>query len=128
MKLLKIFTASLLSVSLGVATVVCCCVAPAVMAHLHKASVCTHCLPQKSSQGHSSAPGDNCMYQLTNADAFHHQTISSPVLITFTPHTFFNKHVSIPFLSSSISTYPRGSPPLTASFVPLYLRTFSLRI
>ena len=127
-KLLKIFTASLVTGCLSVMTVVCCCVAPVVMAHLHKAAVCSHCPTQDSSHGKPSNPTETCLYHLANAETSHSQTISFFAPVVFTPTIFFDKHITTSFLPSSISAYPRGSPPLAASFVPLYLRTFSLRI
>jgi len=127
-KIFKISIASLLTVCLGVTTVVCCCLGPVTMAHLHKTSVCSHCPPQGSSQSHSSNPTDSCMYRLTNAEILHSQIIIASAPVVFTPVTFFDKHIATPFLLSSILAYPRGSPPLAASFTPLYLRTFSLRI
>ena len=127
-KLLKILTVFVVVTCLAVTTVVCCCLGPAVMAHFHKSSVCHHCPPQDSSHGHSSNPGNNCMYQLTSADTFNGQIISAPAPVVFTPVIFFDKHIRTDFLPSSISAYPRGSPPLNISFTPVYLRTLSLRI
>lgn len=126
-KIVKPYIASLLIACLAVTTVVCCCIGPAIMAHLHKASACSHCSPQDS-HGHSSSPSDGCMYRLTNAEASHGQVIIASAPLVFTPITFLDHHIVTPFLSSSIQAYPRGSPPLAASFTPLYLRTFSLRI
>ena len=127
MKFIRIFTAFVLTVCLAVTTVVCCCVAQAVMAHLHKASMCSHCLPQNSSHSHSPVPGNNCIYQLTNAEAFYGQVISAPAPVFFRHGIFFDKHTT-PFLPSLILAYSRGSPQSTASLVPIYLRTFNLRV
>ena len=126
-RIFKHSIASLLTISLAVTTVVCCCVGPAVMAHFHKTSVCSHCPTQKSSHDHSSNPGNNCMYQLTSADTFHGKIISAPTSVVFTS-VFFDHHIPTPFLASSLSAYPRGSPPLNVNFTPIYLRTLSLRI
>lgn len=127
-KILKPTIAFLLAVSLGTATVVCCCVAPAVMAHFHKTAVaCSHCPSSGTSHGHSSNPTDSCMFRVGHAEAFQGQVIM-PVPIVSTHIVLFDKHVVTPFLASSILVYPRGSPPLTSSFTPLYLRTFTLRI
>lgn len=127
-KIFKIFVISLLTVCLSVATVICCCVAPAVISHFHKVSGCSHCHDQNSAGSSSTAAG-SCQSHITVADASHSQTITSsaaasvflPVQITFDKYT-------ISLLPSSVVSYPRGSPPLGASLVPLYLRTFSLRI
>jgi hypothetical protein len=126
-KISKIFIASLLAVSLGMATVICCCVAPAVMVHFHKVSVCSHCESQNSSQTHS-CPDSSCSYKLTNAEAFHSHSISFSAPVVYTHDFFFNQHLTSTFLPSLVSAYPRGSPPLTSSFTPLYLRTFTLRV
>ena len=123
----KIFIASLLAVSLGMATVICCCVAPAIMTHFHKVSVCSHCSSQNSSQTHS-CPDSNCAYKLTNAESFHSNIISFSAPVVDTHTFFFNQHLTLTFPLSLVSAYPRGSPPLTSSFTPLYLRTFNLRI
>ena len=58
----------------------------------------------------------------------HGQIISFSVPAVATPVVFFDQHITTPFLASSISAYPRGSPPLNVSFTPVYLRTLSLRI
>jgi hypothetical protein len=126
-KIFKLFIALLLAISLGMATVICCCVAPAVMAHFHKVSVCSHCLSQNSSNTHS-CPDSNCSYKLTNAEAFHSHIISFSALVIYSHDFFFNQHLKSTVLPSLISVYPRGSPPLSPSFTPLYLRTFTLRI
>jgi len=126
-KTFKLFIAFLLAVSLGMATVICCCVAPAVMAHFHKISVCNHCSSQNSSQTHS-CPDSNCSYKLTNAESFHGNAISFSAPVIDTHSFFFNRHLTFTFHHSFVSVYPRGSPPLTVSFTPLYLRTFTLRI
>lgn len=125
-KIFKLFTASLLTVSLSVATVICCCSASAVMAHFHKVAMCGHC-SEKSSHDNSSNPDATCKYQLTSAEFSHSKTLSFSIPTVSIPFVF-DRHLSTPFLPSVISSYPRGSPPLTASFIPLYLRTFTLRI
>jgi hypothetical protein len=125
-KIFKLFIVALLAASLGMATVICCCVAPAVMAHFHKVIMCSHCSSQDSS--HSSTPDSNCSYKLTNAEAFHSHIISFSAPLVDTHSFFFNQHLTSTFLPSLVLAYPRGSPPLTSSFTPLYLRTFTLRI
>jgi hypothetical protein len=128
-KILKISIASFLALSLSVATVVCCCIGSAVMAHAHKASVCNHCPPQGSSSKHSSNPADSCIYHLTNAEVSYGKIIIAHAPVVFIPATFFDQHIATPFLPSSIQAYPRGSPSFDLpSFTPLYLRTFNLRI
>jgi hypothetical protein len=127
-KIFKLLIASLLTASLGMATVLCCCVAPSVMAHFHKVTMCSHCSSQNSSPTHSSVPDTNCLYKLTNAEVLHSNTISFSALAVYIHGFFFDHHITRPFLPSVIAGYPRGSPPLTASFIPLYLRTFTLRI
>jgi hypothetical protein len=127
-RIFKLLIASLLTVSLGVATVICCCIAPSVMAHFHKAVTCSHC-PDKNSQGNSPNPAGTCQQQLTSAEFLHSQTISSPV---FSGHSFhvsdILNHHQITFTHSLLLAYPPGGPPLGISFTPLYLTTFNLRV
>jgi hypothetical protein len=129
-KIVKISIASLLAVSLSVATVVCCCIGSALTAeHTHKVSACNHCPSQGTASKHSSNPADSCTYHLTNAEISHGQIIIAHAAAVFVPASFFDRHAVRPFLPSSIQAYPRGSPPLDLpSFTPLYLRTFNLRI
>ncbi len=127
-RLFRPFIASLLTVSLSVATVICCCIAPSVMAHFHQAAVCSHC--QKSSpQAPSSTPLETCQNQLTSGEFLHNQIIIAPkvVVLPLPSHDFLNNHRTA--LSSFLSVvYPPGSPPQGISLTPLYLRTFQLRI
>jgi hypothetical protein len=126
-KIFKLFTVSLLTVALSVATVLCCCSASALMAHFHKVEMCGHC-PSQNSHEHSSNPGTTCQYQLTSAEFSHSQTISSPIVsVSFPAQIFLDKHLAALLPNSSLA-YPRGSPPLISNFTPLYLRTFNLRI
>ncbi len=127
-KIFKLFTVFLLAVSLTVATVICCCFVPAVMTHFHKISMCSHCHGQNSPD-HSSNPAGTCQHHLTSAESSHSPAVLSFAAsgVSFPVPVSFDKHITI-FLPSSILACPRGSPPLTASFTPLYLRTFSLRI
>ncbi len=127
-KVLKLFIASLLTVSLGVATVICCCIAPVVMAHFHKAAMCSHCHDQNSND-HSSNPAGTCQQQLTSAEFSHVPTISSPVVSadSFPVSVFLNNH-QIALTQSLLLAYPPGGPPLGISLTPLYLRTFNLRV
>ena len=127
-KIFKIFTAMVLISSLCVATVICCCIAPAVMAHLHKVVSCSHC-PSSNSHHHSSNPADVCLSQLTSAEFVQMQTID------FTKHLgnafplplFVDKYITT-LPPSRILAYSPGSPPLRISFIPLFLRTFNLRV
>jgi hypothetical protein len=126
-RIFKFSIASLLAMCLAVATVVCCCIAPAVTAHFHKVAMCSHC-PDQSSQGNSSNPAGVCRNQLTSAEFLHGQTISTPNVSaqSFPAPVFLNHHT---VLSPALSlAYPPGSPPLGISFIPLYLRTFNLRV
>ena len=125
-KMFKLFTASLLTVALSIATVTCCCSASAAAAHFHKVVNCSHC-PSKGAQGNSN-PVRICPYQLTSAEFSHSPAFipSAASNFSFPAHSLFNKHITT-FLPS-ILAYPRGSPPLAANFIPLYLRTFSLSI
>ena len=126
-RIFKFSIASLLAMCLAVATVVCCCIAPTVMAHFHKVAMCSHC-PDQSSQGNSSNPAGACRNQLTSAEFLHGQTISTPNVSAqpFPAPVFLNHHT---VLSPALSlAYPPGSPPLGISFIPLYLRTFNLRV
>jgi len=126
-KIFKLYTVSLLTVALSVATVICCFSAPAVAAHFNKAVACSHC-PATSSHDNSPNPAGTCKQQLTSAEFFHSQTVSSSAVSggSFPASASF-KHITI-FLPSSVLAYPRGSPPLGVSFTPLYLRTFNLRV
>ncbi len=127
-RMMKLFTASLLTVALSVATVMCCCSASATAAHFHKVDSCDHC-PDQGSHDNSSNPSGTCQQQLTSAEFSHAQTIFSPVVsaTTFPISAFLNNHQRI--LSPSLPlAYPPGSPPPSISLTPLYLRTFSLRI
>jgi hypothetical protein len=127
-RIFKLYIACLLTVSLGVATVICCCIAPSVMAHFHKTVMCSHC-QSENPNGNSSNPARTCRYQLTSAEFSNDQTISTPNASapSFSASVFLNDHRSIlsPILSLAS---PPGSPPLGIGFTPLYLRTFSLRI
>jgi hypothetical protein len=127
-KIVKLFIASLLAVCLTVATVICCCIAPAVMTHFHKVAMCGHCQSQNS-HGHSSNSTTACQYHLTSAEFLHTQAISSSAFsgVSFPSSILFDKHITI-FLLSSVFAYPRGSPPWAANFTPLYLRTYNLRV
>ena len=127
-KIFKLSIASLLTVSLSVATVICCCIAPSEMAHFHKTVMCSHC-PSQDSHSKSSNPAATCQNQLTSAEFNHSSSISSSVASTvhFPVPGFLNIHQTV--LSPSLSlTYPPGGPPLGISFTPLYLRSFNLRI
>ncbi len=127
-RIFKFSIASLLVICLGVATVVCCCISPVVMAHFHKVAICSHC-PDQNSHGNSSNPAGTCQKQLTNAEFSHGQTISPPKvsLLPFPAPIFLNNHHTI--LSPTLfSAYPPGSSPPGISFTPLYLRTFNLRV
>ena len=127
-RIFKFSIASLLAMCLAVATVVCCCIGSGVMAHFHKAAACSHC-PDQNSHGNSSNPAGTCPNQLTSAEFLHGQAISTPNVSTqhFPAPVFLNHHHVI--LSPALSlAYPPGSPPLGISFIPLYLRTFNLRV
>jgi len=124
----KLFIASLLTVSLGLATVVCCCIGPSVMEHFHKAVLCSHC-QDKNSQSNAPNPAQACQQQITSADFLHSQTISAPIVSGnhFPVSDFLNNHRII-LTHQLLSAYPPGGPPLGISLTPLYLRTFNLRI
>ena len=127
-KAFKLFIAILLTASLGVATVICCCIAPSVMAHFHKKVMCSHC-PDQNSHSNSPNPAGSCQQQLTSADISHGSTISSPIVPTkHLPVTVFLNDHRIALTHSLLLAYPPGGPPLGVSFTPLYLRTFNLRI
>ena len=125
-KILKLFIASVLTVALSVATVMCCCSASAAMAHFHKAVVCSHCQGHSSHDNSSNQTG-KCQHQFQAAEFSHGATISSPVVSSAHALSVLAHHRTIVLPSLSLS-YAHGSPPLTVSFTPLYLRTFSLRI
>ena len=127
-KIIKLYVASLLAVSLGVATVICCCIAPAVMAQFHRQAVCSQCLDHDSS-GKSSSPLGACQQQLTSADFLQGLTVSVPAVSSQHFHSpdFLNNY-QITLTHSIVLAYPPGGPPLGISLTPLYLRTFNLRI
>lgn len=110
-------------------TVLCCCTGTALMAHFHKSAMCSHCQGASSSQDHSSNTAGTCQHQFQSAEFAPTQAISSSIVstVSFPGHVFLDKHITTLPPSSSLA-YPPGSPPLTASLTPLYLRTFSLRI
>jgi hypothetical protein len=87
-RIFKLYIACLLTVSLGVATVICCCIAPSVMAHFHRTVMCSHCQGENSN-GNSSNPARTCRYQLTSAEFSNNQIISTP-------------NVSAPFFPASV--------------------------
>ena len=123
------FVAFLLIGFLSVATVMCCCSARALAAHFHKAAICSHCPGGHGSHDNSSNPAGTCQHQFSNAEFSHSPTIASSTVsnISFHASVFFDKHTTT--LPPSLSlVYPPGSPLLAASLIPLYLRTFNLRI
>ncbi len=127
-KIFKILTAVLLTASVGVATVVCCCMSSVVTAHFHKVSKCIDCGSKHSSHKHSSVPDGGCTFKLPNAEALYGQTGPLLMVPVHTPHFIFIRHSPKPFGPSAIIPYPRGAPPLFPSLAPPYLRTFNLRI
>ena len=125
MKIFKSFTASVLAVTMFVATAVCCCIGTAVVAHFHKPAMC--CEKQNSSH-QDSAPMGACQNHLTSAEFSHAPTVlTAPAAISFSPAISLGTHHA-DFVASFPQVYSCGSPPLAASFTPLYLRTFNLRI
>jgi len=127
-KIFNLFIAFLLAASLSVATVVCCCIAPSVMAYFHKTVACSHC-PGENPSGNSSNPAAACQNQLTSAEFTHSPIILSSSVSgnSFPSVVFLNDH-QIALTRSLLLAYPPGGPPLGISFTPLYLRTFNLRI
>jgi len=127
-KILNLSIAFLLAITLSVATVLCCCIAPSVVAHFHKTVTCSHCAGQ-TAHGKSSNPAAACPQQLTSADFYHLQTIISPVvkISHFQSFNFLIAHQSV-LNRSLLFAYPPGGLPLGRRFTPLYLRTFQLRI
>jgi len=127
-KIFNLSIASLLAVSLSVATVICCCIAPSVMAHFHQSAMCSHC-PDQNSSSNAPNPAGTCQQQLTSAELSHGQTMvfSHAPGSPFSAPIFLGKHITtLPPPSSLV--YPPGSPPLGISLTPLYLRTFNLRV
>jgi hypothetical protein len=125
MKIFKSFTVSVLAVTMLVATVMCCCIGAAVMAHFHKPAMC--CEKQNSSH-QDSGPMGTCQNHLTSAEFSHAQTVlTAPAAIGFSPTISLGTHHA-DFVASFPQVYSRGSPQFAASFTPLYLRTFNLRI
>ena len=125
MKMIKPFTASVLALTIFVATVVCCCVGAGVMAHFHKAAMCC----EKQSPSHpDSVPMGSCQNHLTSAEFSHGQSIlTAPAAISFSPVISLGTHHAN-FLAFFPQVYSRGSPPLIISTVPIYLQIRSLRI
>jgi hypothetical protein len=125
MKILKPFIASVVALSMLVATVICCCIATGVIAHFHKPAMCCE---KQSSSHQDSAPMGSCQNHLTSAEFSHAQTVLTvPAAISFSPAISLGTHHA-DFVASFPQVYSRGSPPLAASFTPLYLRTFNLRV
>jgi len=127
-KIFKLLISFFLVVSLSVATVMCCCIAPSVMAHFHKAVTCSHC-PDQASHGKSSNPTTACQNQLTSAELLQAQTLFSTTVLVkhFFGAAFLSDHHRV-LTHSLLLAYPPGAPPQGVSFTPLYLRTFNLRI
>ena len=117
---------SLLTVSLGWATVVCCCIAPSVASLFHKTVACSHC-HQQDAQGTPSNPGA-CQQQLTSADILHNQIVFSPVLsgrhVVLSASLIYQR---VSLTSSLLTAFPPGGPP-PGNLAPLYLRSFILRV
>jgi len=64
-KISKILMSSLLTVSMFVATVICCCIGSGVMAHFHKPAMCC----EKQNPSHQdSPPMGSCQSHLTSAE------------------------------------------------------------
>ena len=124
--IVKIFIASVVIIAVGVATLLCCCVAPAVAAHWHKpvVAVCGHCA--SSGTHHSSNPAAPCQGQLTSTDTIDGQIVLLPQggLQHFIAHPVFK--ASSTFHHSLSLVFPPGGPP--GNLTPLYLRTFNLRV
>lgn len=127
-KISRYFLAPLMIVSLTVATVICCCIAPSVVPQLHKTVKCSHCHGQNPQRG-SSNPAEACQQQLSGGEFLRTFTLDSSHVIksTVTVPVFLDRYSTHPLLSS-LSSYPRGSPSSVVMASPLYLRTFYLRI
>jgi len=125
MKILKPFIASVLALSMLVATVVCCCIATGLMAHFHKPAMCC----EKQNPSHQdSAPMGSCQNHLTSAEFSHAQTVlTAPAVAIFSPVISLGTHHA-DFVASFPQVYSRGSPPLIISTVPIYIQIRSLRI
>ena len=109
-------------------SVFCCCTTSALIAHLHKSAICGHCQNQDS-HGKSSSPAGSCEKQLTSADISHGPSITSSVVSGSSLHvSLLSINHQSAFTHSLLLAYPPGGPPLGISFIPLYLRTFNLRV
>src|SRR5580658_2549144 len=125
-KISKILISSLLTVSMFVATVICCCIGAGVMAHFQKPAAM--CCEKQNPSHQDSAPMGTCQNHLTSAEFSHAQIVlTAPAAISFSPAISLGTHHA-DFVASFPQVYSRGSPPLAANFTPLYLRTFNLRI
>jgi hypothetical protein len=111
----------------AVFSVLCCCTASAVMAHLQKKVMyCSHC-HQEPSKGKPSNNSESCHHQYLGAEYVVASNIFTAHTIAFYPaiHVFDHHKILAPIL---LRAYPPGGPPLGINFTPLYLRTFQLRI
>jgi len=105
-------------------SVLCCCTAAGVMAHLHKKVMCSHCQEQNAN-GHAADPAGKCQHQWINAELS-----QSPIILSAFSSgasSLVDKHPTVLSFSLRI-VYPPGGPPLGISLTPLYLRTFHLRV
>ncbi len=126
-RILKLLIASALTVSMCIATVLCCCIAPEVMAHFHKKVTCGHCADERS-HSNPANPAGACQQQLSSTDFLQDQISFSPAVSghhVVIADFLVNHRVSL--TSFLLSAHPPGGPPL-GSLAPLYLRTFNLRI
>jgi len=126
MKILKPFAASILALTMFVATVLCCCIGAGVVAHFYKPAAM--CCEKQNASHQASSPMGSCQNHLTSAEFSHAQTVlTAPAAISFSPAISLGTHHAN-FLASFPQVYSRGSPPLIISTVPIYLQIRNLRI
>ena len=126
-KVVKILLACVLTATLGLATVVCCCIAPAVSVLFHKAVACSHCA---ADNGRAAAPNAAkvCLQQLTSGDLLAGWQPAAPRPAAFTLLFYFLLGLLGIFAQPGRLLYPPGPPPPGPGLAPLYLRTYQLRI
>ena len=127
-KIFKPFIAFSLAGAFFTFSVLCCCTASALMALVHKTAMCSDCQKQ-ATHGPSSNSSQECQRQLISADFIQTHTIAAPHLSKslVTSFNFLDQYrtSATPLLGLA---FPPGGPPPGISLIPLYLRTFNLRI
>lgn len=126
-KVVKMLVACVITMTLGLATVVCCCIAPAVSVLFHKTVACSHCA---SESGHATVPNAAkvCLQQLTSGDLLAGWQPVAPKPGILNSLLILLLGLTAIRVRFRPSLYPPGPPPGGIGLAPLYLRTFQLRI